>query len=104
MILEASLLKRHGQNKLSFILFTYPTAFFLFRCVSRIRVRKAKDLCRKLGAASLIVYCFHPMVVETLERMSASNAVRFLVAALLSTLLGLIWNALAPKWKKRGLL
>lgn len=101
LIAEVAFLYDKEQQAVSYIFSTYPTVFFLFITVLELRIRRNKSLCGQLGAASLFVYCFHPMLVELLEDVSISPAVRFLVAAIVSTCAGLLIHLIIANVQKR---
>ena len=88
LCVEAFFLKRNGQFSVSFIFFTFPTAYFLMQLVLEIHFIKFKKLSRILGRVSLIVYCIHPMIVEIIENVLMYSIVRFIIVAVLSTVIG----------------
>lgn len=83
LIVEAVLLNRAGIVLYSYIFFTFPTAYLLSSLIMRTQLSINADLCEKLGKASLTVYCFHPMVLETITPFVSNTVVRFLFTALL---------------------
>lgn len=99
--MEAILLDRLGQNKVSYIVFTYPTALFFFQTVQHVKITKGTQVCRALGAASLLIYCFHPVIIEVLEENNVSPLLRFFVTVSVSTLAGMVWY-LKKRKKERG--
>ena len=101
--LEVVVLHYHGQNNVSYVLMTYPVAYFFFMMVIGAKQPSRTELCKELGVASTFIYCFHPMLVESLERIdSISPMVRFIVTAIVSTILGIIINRiLKPILRRR---
>lgn len=91
LCMEAILLDKLGQNKVSYIAFTYPTALFFFQTVLHVKMTKGSQTCRALGRASLLIYCFHPIIVEVLGEFPVSPLLRFFITVIVSTLAGLFW-------------
>ena len=87
---EAILLSKAGIVLYSYIFLTFPTAYFAFSLILRTQPLIDADLCKKLGKSSLPVYCFHPIVLETIAPFTSNTVVRFLFTALLTNGLALI--------------
>jgi len=83
---EAFFLKARGQIKVSYIVFSYPTAYFLFQ--SLLNIRSASKLFTKLAGISVYIYCFHPMVVETVGIMTNNSIVLYLISVVISIFTG----------------
>lgn len=73
--------KSVGQEAVSYGFFTLPTAYFLFRILLHSNIKFSVDKCKKLGTASVFVYCVHPILVETLEKKIRSGTLLFLAVA-----------------------
>ena len=85
---EAFTLRNLGIEKVSYIICTLPTIYFLFHLILEFAQfqdeRKAKCAIL-LGNLSTIVYCIHPMFIETIGKKIAHNIWTYFVVALIST-------------------
>lgn len=90
LIVEAFTLKSFGQESVSFIFMTFPTAYFLFSLISQLDWKLNGKICSMLGASSLIIYCFHPMIRELLEGIVTNSILMFIIVATVSVLVSLI--------------
>ena len=85
LTVEALTLKAFGQESVSFIFMTLPTAYFLFSLISQMNWNLNGKVCTLLGAASLVIYCFHPMIVGLFIDIVPSSILLFIIAATNST-------------------
>ena len=90
LTVEAFTLKSFGQESVSFIFMTFPTAYFLFSLISQLDWKLNGKICSMLGASSLIIYCFHPMIRELLEGVVTNSILMFIIVATVSVLVSLI--------------
>lgn len=101
LMIEAVWLSWSGQTNVSFIVFTYPTAYFLFSIIKDAKINLSGKVCQILGGASLIIYCVHPMAIEILHPYLKGSVTLFIVVVLLSTAIGLIYVEVKNIWKAR---
>ena len=99
LTVEAFTLKAFGQESVSFIFMTFPTAYFLFSLISQINWNLSGKVCTLLGSASLIIYCFHPMVVELFIDIIPSSILLFIITATASVVVSLILVIVKAKTK-----
>ena len=99
---EAWLLTTHGKESVAFIAFTYPVAYYLYRLLlcSKLSLDKTRRLC--FGTVSLVVYCFHPMVIETMKNFSLASPLVFIITAVVATCVGLLWSHISVLRKERA--
>ena len=90
LTVEAFTLKSFGQESVSFIFMTFPTAYLLFSLISQLDWKLNGKVCSMLGASSLIIYCFHPMIRELLEGIVTNSILMFIIVATVSVLVSLI--------------
>ena len=103
---EIVLLRMSGARKFSFILFTLPSAYFVFAYVySRgvtYRYNNIPQYTKRLAAISLTVYCIHPVIIGLITLNSdAGPMVQFILTAAVATILALSYNTLSIKLSKR---
>lgn len=101
---EAFTLRNFGVEKVSYIVFTLPTAYFLFCMVLKCGLREntEKSCCAAmLGTISTIVYCVHPMFIETVGKKIDSSVWTYLIVALMSTAVGYICCMMKRKIKEK---
>ena len=91
LCIEAFFLKGKGQTAVSYIFFTYPTAYFFMQVVLVIRNTSLKKIAWILGKVSLIVYCVHPMIGELIDKAFSNNVAHYIVTVILATEIGLVW-------------
>ena len=103
LTVEASTLKAFGQESVSFIFMTLSTAYFLFSLISQMNWNLNGKVCTLLGSASLIIYCFHPMIVELFIDIVPSSILLFLGTAIISVLLSLMLMLIKARIKKAHL-
>lgn len=96
---EAFVLKSFGQDSVSFIFFTLPTAFFAFSTVIQLNFAQDMKIGKLLGAVSLFIYCFHPMVVGLLPK-DMFSLFKYVIVAFSSVLVALGYYFL-KKWIKQ---
>lgn len=82
---EAFILRNFGQESVSFIFFTLPTAYFSFSIVLQLKFGNKLRIGKMLGSVSLIIYCFHPMVVEILPE-DMFSLLKYIIVAIVSFL------------------
>ena len=97
LTVEAFALKAFGQESVSFIFMTFPTAYFLFSLISQINWNLNGKLCTLLGSASLIIYCFHPMIVELFIDIVPSSILLFIITAIASVVVSLVFVIVKAK-------
>lgn len=104
LIVEAFTLRNLGVEKVSFIICTLPTIYFLFHLILEFAQpqdeRKAKCAIL-LGNLSTIVYCIHPMFIETVGKKIDNSVWLYIVITLMSTLIGCVWYQQKEKFKKK---
>ena len=103
LTVETFTLKAFGQESVSFIFMTLPTAYFLFSLISQMNWNLNGKVCTLLGSASLIIYCFHPMIVELFIDIVPSSIILFLGTAIISILLSLMLMLIKARIKKTHL-
>lgn len=89
LFIEAFALYGLKQERVSFIFFTFPTAYFLFSVVLRIKWHINSKICTLLGSASLIIYCFHPMVIELFDDVIPNSVLLFIITLIISVTVSL---------------
>ena len=87
---EAFTLKVFGQESVSFIFMTFPTAYFLFSLISQLDWKLNGKVCSVLGASSLMIYCFHPMIVELFIDIVPSSIILFVIVTVLSVVASMV--------------
>lgn len=90
LTVEAFTLRSFGQESVSFIFMTFPTAYLLFSLISQLDWKLNGKVCSMLGASSLIIYCFHPMIRELLEGIVTNSILMFIIVATVSVLVSII--------------
>lgn len=100
LISEKLMFTSLGRNDVSYLFLAFPLAYYVFRVVLLIR-RPIKNsmLPRRLGAASLFIYCVHPIIIEIIPL--SATLLRFAAAAALATLLGLLYAAVKEAFRKK---
>lgn len=78
LVVEAFLLKSLGATKFSFIVFTFPLAFFLFVLVERLIVN-IRFNTRYLAKASMNVYLIHPAIIFILKEIGILSPIALFV-------------------------
>ena len=87
LLVEAFILKKVGQDRVSYIFCTLPVAYCFFMCILNLDKCKENSAAIRLGELSSIVYFVHPMVVELLKNIHSTIAL-FIVTCGISSLLG----------------
>lgn len=90
LCVEAFFLKGKGQTAVSYIFFTYPTAYFLMELILEIRCKGLKKISGILGQVSLIVYCVHPMIGEVTDKVLVNSAFHYIITVVLATGIGFV--------------
>ena len=105
LTVEAFTLKAFGQESVSFIFLTFPTAYFLFSLISQMNWNLNGKVCTLLGSASLMFYCFHPMIVELFIDIVPSSILLFVIAATVSVAVSFVFVFVKVKicmqWQKK---
>lgn len=101
LVTEAFALKNHGQEAVSYIVFTLPVAYFLFSLILRVKPAGDGKIASRLGAVSLFIYCVHPMLVELTENVFQNSLIHFVFVAVGSTVLGLGYIDIRKKMKRK---
>ena len=96
---EAFVLKSFGQDRVSFIFFTLPTAFFAFSTVIQLNFAQDMKIGKLLGEVSLFIYCFHPMVVGLLPK-DMFSILKYVIVAFSSVIVALGYYNF-KKWIKQ---
>lgn len=99
LTIEAFFINNKGYDKCSYLIFSYPTACFLFQAIKGVRLSAEK--MADLGKISMIVYCVHPMIVEVLVPMGQGSLAVFLETTLIATLIGLGYSKLKRVYYRR---
>lgn len=99
LCVEAFFLKGMGQTAVSYIFFTYPTAYFLMGLILSIRCNGLKKISGILGKVSIIVYCVHPIIGEVTDKLLVNSAVHYIVTVILAT--GVGWGLVFVEEKAR---
>lgn len=90
LCVEAFFLKGKGASAVSYIFFTYPTAYFLMELILEIRCKGLKKISGILGQVSLVVYCVHPMIGEVTDKVLANSAFHYIVTVVLAAGIGFV--------------
>lgn len=101
---EAFTLRHLGIEKVSYIICTLPTAYFLFHLVLEFAQTRNAGKARSaalLGGISTFVYCIHPMFVETVGKKIDSSVWIYLIVAFISTVTGYIFYLIKRKIKEK---
>ena len=101
LTVEAFTLKAFGQESVSFIFMTLPTAYFLFSLISQINWKLNGRVCTVLGASSLIIYCFHPMIVGLFFDIVPSSILLFVITTIISAAVALMFVIIRTKISSR---
>ena len=101
LTVEAFTLKAFGQESVSFIFMTLPTAYFLFSLISQINWKLNGRVCTVLGASSLIIYCFHPMIVGLFFDIVPSSILLFVITTIISVAVALMFVIIITKISSR---
>lgn len=101
LTVEAFVLKAFGQESVSFIFMTFPTAYFLFSLILQINWNLNRNVFTLLGTASLIIYCLHPMIVEIFIDIISSSVLLFLSTAIISVAVALLFVLFRTKFSRR---
>ena len=101
LLAEAFLLRYSGIEKVSFIIFTLPTAYFLFHLILELPSPLVNSYAGLLGKISTFVYCVHPMFIETAGRVSNNSVVTYLIVAFLSVISSYTYYLLKGKLNKK---
>lgn len=94
---EAFILRKYGQEAVSYVVFTLPVAYYLFCLILKIKVRGNGKVSGQLGAVSMFIYCVHPMLVELTESVFQSSLIRFSCVAVGSAALGFGYHYVRTK-------
>lgn len=101
LTVEAFTLKAFGQESVSFIFMTLPTAYFLFSLISQMNWNLNGKVCTLLGAASLVIYCFHPMIVGLFFDIVPSSILLFVITTIISAAVALMFVIIRTKISSR---
>lgn len=102
LCIEAFVLRLQGQLAVSYIFFTYPTAYFLFHVVTDFKNKRSNEVFAHLGKVSMLVYCVHPIIGELTDGVVKSNLLHYLLTLFSATLFGLfvVWYKKRREVKK----
>lgn len=82
---EAFALKRVDIGIISFIFGTFPVVLFVFSIIMQINWKPNNEKAvYLLGASSLVIYCLHPMIIETIINWIGRSVGLFLLTAIIS--------------------
>lgn len=98
---EAFLLKFHGQTNVSFVFFTLPTAYFGFLTIIKHQIPIKQNICTALGKTSIFIYCFHPLIIESIQSLQIDKLLQFCLVSVASTLFGLALHFVIQRRKNR---
>ena len=100
LVIEAFLLRYNGHEAVSYIIFTLPTAYFLFCLILKFRQRNIQPL-HVVTSTSGIVYCVHPILIGLMERTAENSIYLFVFAAIGSTMFGMVYHYLENRFQRR---
>lgn len=102
LCVEVGILREHGANRFSYVLFTLPLAYFLFYTLLVVG-NKTHCNSRVFAKISMVVYCIHPAIIFILNRLSDSLCTHdvFLIATITSTLVGLTYVFIKKNTKSK---
>lgn len=89
--IEAFALQYCGQENVSFIIFVFPTSYSLFNLILNFKIGIKEQWCKILGGASLFIYLVHPLVLELFVNVVQNSIFCFILTAIVSTILGIIY-------------
>ena len=98
---EAFALRHFGQEAVSYVVFTLPVVYFLFRLILKVKICGNGGVFGQLSPVSMFVYCVHPMLIELTEDVFQNSLIRFGFVALGSTVLGLGYAYTRKKMKRK---
>ena len=100
LVAEVLFLRRFGADHFSYILFTLPIGYFLFRTLLSLRITVRFDT-RVLANSSMIIYFIHPAVLFFIIICGFDSTLFIgLLTIITSSVLGLIYAC----FRERGLL
>ncbi|WP_216697691.1 hypothetical protein [Anaerostipes faecalis] len=89
--LEAIMLKNMEQVRFSYIIFTLPTAYFLFNLIIAAKDYLVNFDFTILGKISLFVYVIHPLVIAIILKICKMPEYSvFILTVIISTIIGYI--------------
>lgn len=97
--IEAFILRHLGQNAVSFIIMVFPTSYFLFQLILSFDMPKNMNrICGRLGAASLLIYLIHPLIIDLTAQFTKQSILHFLLTAIISTVISIIYVKIKSKY------
>lgn len=97
--IEAFILRHLGQNAVSFIIMVFPTSYFLFQLILSFDIPKNMNrICGRLGAASLLIYLIHPLIIDLTAQFTKQSILHFLLTAIISTVISIIYAKIKSKY------
>lgn len=100
LIAEAFILKNQGQTAVSYLLFTFPTIYFLFQFLLRCNIHIPARI-HVLGKTSTFIYCVHPILIEITDNYITHSVIHFVIVAITATILGFLATKLKPYIRKK---
>lgn len=97
MSFEAFSLYKMGETNVSYLFLSYPTAYFMFSMILNIKLDGKTKI--PWGKLSTFIYCFHPMVIETIKQWVHNSVFLFIVTVLVSSLAGVCFNQVQNIYK-----
>lgn len=100
LLAEVLILKNCGVTSFSYLIFTFPTAYFAFNVILSIDIR-LKINSKYPAMMSTIVYCVHPIFVEAFADAVDSSVIRFLITLALSIAVAVVYVSVKNIIKRR---
>ena len=77
LVVEVVLLNTYTPNydKYSYIIFTFPTAFYLFNLTKNTTLNIKPETSKPMRNMSTAIYCVHPLVIEILNLIVAEDLI-----------------------------
>ena len=97
---EAFALRCMGQEAVSYIAFTLPTAYFLFHCVLCVKMEQPGMFLAAISETSLFTYCAHPVFVGIFSEFVHNSVLLFALCAVCSLGIGCGYAKLCKKRKR----
>lgn len=97
---EVYILRYLGQERYSYVFFTFPLAFFLFVFIKNIRLQETRcHIYQKLANMSMYIYLSHPLVLIVLEERIHNSVILFLITCVISMAISILCVSIKQFWK-----
>lgn len=100
LLAEVLILKKLGVTSFSYLIFTFPTAYFAFNLILSANI-SLKINSKYPAMMSTVVYCVHPIFVEAFADAVKSSVMRFFITLLLSIATALVCVSAENMIKRR---